>query len=110
MHRGRHRILKTGCGTGRSALRTAVRIKAAVTVNAAIAWRLAALTLMGRDTPELPARRMLSASGTAMLPVARLGGHLNRRNDRPPGHRTVRESQARLVVGAQTIERIAGNG
>ncbi len=138
-----HRILKTGCGIEKSGFRTAARMKAAVTVNAVIAWRLAALTLMGRHTPELPAHRMLSASeiamlldfaiarglpvpgrerpedppdleavslGQALLLVARLGGHLNRRNDGPPGHQTVWEGYARLVVGAQTIERIAENG
>ena len=93
---------------------------------------------MGRDAPELPAHRMLSASGVAMLlkfaiargfpvpgrerpedpldlevvslgqamlPVARLGGCLNRRNDGPPGYQTVWEGYARLVIGAQTIER-----
>ncbi len=62
-----HRVLKTGCEIEKSAFRTAARMKAAVTVNAVIAWRLAALTLMGRDTPELPARKMLSASEIAML-------------------------------------------
>ena len=137
------RILKTGCDIEKSAFRTAERMKAAVTVNAVIAWRLAALTLMGRHTPELPAHKMLSASeiamlldfaiarslpvpgrehpkdpldleavslGQAMLLVARLGGYLNRSNDGPPGHQTVWEGYARLVVGAQTIERIADNG
>ncbi len=118
-------------------------MKAAVTVNAVIAWRLAALTLMGRDTPELPAHRMLSASETAMPPdfaiarglpvpgrerpedppdlgavslgqalllVARPGGHPDRSNDGPPGRQTVWEGCARLVTGAQAIERIAENG
>ena len=62
-----HRILKTGCEIEKSGFRTAERMKAAVTVNAVIAWRLAALTLMGRDTPELPAHRMFAASEIAML-------------------------------------------
>ena len=108
-----------------------------------LSWRLAALTLMGRDTPELPAHRMFSASeiamlldfaiadgfpvpgrerpedpvdleavslGQALLLVARLGGYLNRKNDGPPGHQTIWEGYARLVTGAQTIERIKENG
>ena len=62
-----HRILKTGCEIEKSGFRTAERMKAAVTINAVIAWRLAALTLMGRDTPELPAHRMFAASEIAML-------------------------------------------
>ncbi len=138
-----HRILKSGCAIEKSGFRTAERMKAAVTINAVIAWRLAALTLMGRDTPELPAHRMFSASeiamlldfaiaggfpvpgrerpedpvdleavslGQALLLVARLGGYLNRKNDGPPGHQTVWEGYARLVTGAQTIERIEENG
>ncbi len=39
-----------------------------MTVNAVIVWRLAALTLMGRDTPGMPAGTMFPASETAMLP------------------------------------------
>ena len=138
-----HRILKSGCEIEKSGFRTAERMKAAVTINAVIAWRLAALTLMGRDTPELPARKMFAASeiamlldfaiaggfpvpgrerpedpvdleavslGQALMLVARLGGYLNRRNDGPPGHQTVWEGYARLVTGAQTIERIEENG
>ena len=62
-----HRILKSGCEIEKSGFRTAGRMKAAVTINAVIAWRLAALTLMGRDTPELPAHRMFAASEIAML-------------------------------------------
>ncbi len=70
-----HRILKSGCEIEKSGFRTAERMKAAVTINAVIAWRLAALTLMGRDTPELPAHRMFSASKVAMLlDVAIAGG------------------------------------
>ena len=62
-----HRILKSGCEIEKSGYRTAERMKAAVTINAVIAWRLATLTLMGRDTPELPAHKMFSASEIAML-------------------------------------------
>ncbi len=115
-------------------------MKAAVTINSVIAWRLAALALMGRDTPEPPAHRMFPASEIAMLPdfaitggfhppgwqrpvdleavslgqalllVARLGGYLNRRNDDPRGHQAIREGYTRLVTGAQIIERIEENG
>ena len=53
-----HRILKIGCEVEKIALSTAERVKRAVAINAVIAWRLAALTLMGRDTPELSAQTM----------------------------------------------------
>ena len=138
-----HKILKSGCDIEKSGFHTAARMKAAVTINAVIAWRLATLTLLGRDTPELPAHKMLAASeiamlldfaiasgfpvpgretpnaplnikavslGQALLLVARLGGYLNRSNDGPPGHKMVWEGYSKLVIGAQTIERIEENG
>ena len=46
---------------------TAGRIKRAVALNAVIAWRLAALTLLGRATPELPAENLFAGSEIAML-------------------------------------------
>ena len=36
------------------------RIERAVTINAVIAWRLTAMTLLGRDPPELPAETQFS--------------------------------------------------
>ena len=63
-----------------------------------------------REHPENPLDLKAVSLGQAMLLVARLGGYLNRRNNGPPGHQTVWEGYARLVVGAQTIERIADNG
>ena len=51
-----HKVLKSGCEV--VANRTAERLERAVTVNAA--WLLAAMTLLGRETPELPAEVMFS--------------------------------------------------
>ena len=62
-----HRILKSGCKVENASWRTAERMKAAVTINAVIAWRLAVLTLTGRDTPGLPACAMFAASEIAAL-------------------------------------------
>ncbi len=62
-----HRILKFGCDVEKIALSTAVRVKRAVAINAVIAWRLAALTLMGSDTPELSALAMFDEAEIAML-------------------------------------------
>ena len=50
-----HRILKPGCRAERLNLRSAERPGRAVTVKAVIAWRLAAMVMTGRETPELPA-------------------------------------------------------
>ena len=98
-----HKVLKSGCEVEEIAHRTAERLKRAVTVNAA--WRLAAMTLLGRETPELPAEVMFSDIeigvlrdfaadrklpapldlGTAVLTMAMLGGY--RKHDGPPGYK-----------------------
>ena len=129
-----HRILKSGCDVEKIAHTTVERIKRAVTINAVIAWRLATLTLMGRETPELLAETMFSkieiailrdfaierriepppgdgaaappmSLGGAILLIARLGGYLNRKSDAPPGHQVIWEGYARLAAVAQAMER-----
>ena len=55
-----HRVLKSGCKVEYLGHRIGERIERAVTINAVIAWRLTAMTLLGRDTPELPADILFS--------------------------------------------------
>ena len=43
------------------------RIERAVTIKAVIAWRLTVMTLLGRDTPELPPTSLFSAEEIAAL-------------------------------------------
>jgi len=101
-----HRVLKTGCRVERLAFETGERLKRAVAINLVIAWRIMVMTLLGRESPELPAEvlfsdldiRVLKAFarqrnlegpstlGIAVMLVARLGGYLARANDPPPGH------------------------
>jgi hypothetical protein len=67
------------------------------------------MTLMGRETPELPAEVLFSdielktlhayakkkrlkppiLLGEAVLLIAKIGGYLNRKNDLPPGHQVL---------------------
>ena len=88
------RVLKSGCMVEYLGHRRGERIERAVTINAVIAWRLAAMTLLGRDPPELPAetlfceieiaaladfakdRRLMPPDnlGRAVLTLAMLGG------------------------------------
>jgi hypothetical protein len=49
-----HRVLKSGCGVERIAHETAERIRRAIAINLVIAWRIMLMTLLGRQTPELP--------------------------------------------------------
>ncbi len=55
-----HRVLKSGCKVELLAHRTEGRQQRAITFNAVIAWRLTVMTLLGRETPELPMEVMFS--------------------------------------------------
>ena len=47
-----HRVLKSGCKVEQLGHRREERIERAVAIRAVIAWRLTALTLLGRETPD----------------------------------------------------------
>ena len=55
-----HRVLKSGCNAESLANKTAERLKRAVAIKLVIAWRIMLMTLLGRETPELPAEVMFS--------------------------------------------------
>jgi hypothetical protein len=101
------RVLKSGCQVEDLAHETAERLKRAIAIRMVIAWRIMLMTLLGRQTPELPAdllfsdlelkvlevfaatrKDLLSPSHlpAAVLLVAKLGGYLNRKGDPPPGN------------------------
>ena len=112
-----HRILKSGCKVEFLAHRRGERIERAVTINAVIAWRLAAMTLLGRETPELPMKVLFSDIeigvlqdsarywgekipdnvGAGVIAMAMLAGYLNRKNDPPPGYKKIWEGYIKLV-------------
>ena len=50
-----HRVFKSGCRIEDAAHKTAERLKRAIAINLVIAWRIMLMTLLGRETPELPA-------------------------------------------------------
>jgi len=101
-----HRVLKSGCRIEKLAHETAERLRRAIAINLVIAWRIMLMTLLGRQTPELPAGVMFSdielralrayakkkglnpptLLGEAVTLVAKIGGYLGRNNDPPPGH------------------------
>jgi len=55
-----HRVLKSGCRIEDIAHRTAERLRRAIAINMVIAWRIMLMTLLGRETPELPAEVLFS--------------------------------------------------
>lgn len=55
-----HRVLKSGCRIEQAGHKTAERLKRAIAINLVIAWRIMLMTLLGRETPELPAEVLFS--------------------------------------------------
>lgn len=55
-----HRVLKSGCRVEDIAHDSADRLRRAIAINLVIAWRIMLMTLLGRETPELPADVMFS--------------------------------------------------
>ena len=55
-----HRVLKSGCRIEGLAHKTAERLRRAIAINLVIAWRIMVMTLLGRETPELPAEVLFS--------------------------------------------------
>ena len=55
-----HRVLKSGCKVEKLAHKTAERQRRAVAINMVIAWRIMLMTLLGRETPELPPEVLFS--------------------------------------------------
>lgn len=55
-----HRVLKSGCRIEDLGHKTAERLRRAIAINLVIAWKIMLMTLLGRETPELPAEILLS--------------------------------------------------
>ena len=55
-----HRVLKFGCRIEDLAHETAERLRRAIAINLVIAWRIMLMTLLGRETPDLPAEVLFS--------------------------------------------------
>ena len=55
-----HRVLKSGCRIEDIAHKTAERLRRAIAINLVIAWRIMLMTLLGRETPKLPAEVLFS--------------------------------------------------
>jgi hypothetical protein len=55
-----HRVLKSGCNAEGLGNKTVERLKRAVAIKLVIAWRIMLMTLLGRETPELPAEILFS--------------------------------------------------
>ena len=55
-----HRVLKSGCSIDKLMHETAERLRRAIAINLVIGWRIMLMTLLGRETPDLPAEVLFS--------------------------------------------------
>jgi hypothetical protein len=112
-----HKVLKSGCAVEAVQLENAERLQRYLAIKLVIAWQVMALTHLGRVQPTASVREILAAgawrilraatgggAGTAGPPtvreavrrLARLGGHLGRRGDGPPGPLSLARGLQRL--------------
>lgn len=104
-----HLTLKSGCQVERLELETADRLQKALVLYSGIAVRIVALRDLARREPDVPCTRVLTADewqalaahiqgrvparpptlAQAVKWIARLGGHLGRKCDGPPGVRVL---------------------
>jgi hypothetical protein len=122
-----HFILKSGCRVEQLQLTSAERLVNAVAVYSQVAVRVQRLTYLARVDPQAPAEREFSKEeiaalesyqqktapkgdspvhtvGAAVRLVARMGGHLGRRGDGPPGVKVLWRGLRRLhdiLLGCQ---------
>lgn len=112
-----HKVLKSGCKAEESKLRTADRLANLIAMMCILAWRVLWLTMVNRTAPELPAKLVFTVTEMKLLEhlvpaedgptkrtvgrfltlLARLGGHLNRKRDAPPGNMVLWRGMARLT-------------
>ncbi len=125
-----HKILKSGCRTEESRLRSAERIANLLALFCIIAWRILWLTLAHRADPDAAPQTALTDQEIALLDrlmpdadsgkgpgsrlalyvrkLARLGGHLGRSRDPPPGVIVLWRGLSRLAdieLGMEIAER-----
>jgi hypothetical protein len=122
-----HFVLKQGCQVEQLQLETADRLANALAVFSQVAVLLLRLTYLARVTPEAPVAEEFTAEEVAVLDhcrqkqeknartrvrtlaeavrvIARLGGHLGRKGDGPPGAKVLWRGLRRLhdqVLGFQ---------
>ena len=117
-----HKTVKSGCKIEERQLATVPRIENCLAIDLVVAWRILHLTMLGRETPELPCTvffeehewkalyaftaRDLRAVPVqpptireAMRTVAGLGGFLGRKSDGEPGVKT-------LWIGLQILDTV----
>lgn len=114
-----HKILKSGCRTEERQLERAERLRCTLALDLVVAWRIFALSWIGRKTPNCPATVIFTPAewkalycfihkssrppeevptlGEAMRWVGMLGGFLARKSDGDPGPIVLWRGMTRLA-------------
>ncbi len=114
-----HKILKSGCRVEDNPPEDVQRLRPRLAVQMVIAWRIHHVTLLGRECPDLPAdvlfeewewKPMIAVFGGKQAPlvppslaqmiawIAKAGGHIYRKGDRPPGPQTIWKGMAKMFA------------
>lgn len=118
-----HRTLKSGCRIKDRQLGTADRLETCLGIDMVVAWRIYHLTMLGRETPELPctvffkdiewkalccyvkktpvAPQTPPSLREAMFMIGAIGGHLGRKSDGFPGTQTLWRGLQRLETATE---------
>jgi hypothetical protein len=118
-----HRTLKSGCRIKDRQLGTADRLETCLGIDMVVAWRIYHLTMLGRETPELPctvffkdiewkalccyvkktpiAPQTPPSLREVMFMVGAIGGHLGRKSDGFPGTQTLWRGLQRLETATE---------
>ncbi len=104
------KVLKSGCKIEDRQFETADRIKPCIALLMIVAWRVMYVTMLGRECPDLPCTVLFEDDewksvytivkngplpdappdlGSFVIMVAGLGGYLDRKNDTPPGTKSI---------------------
>lgn len=122
------RVLKTGCKVENLRIQDAKSLHRVITLYMVSAWRIMLMTLLGRETVDLPAEAFFTESEltmmevyahtykvpthtdlkSAILLVAMMGGYMYRKHDPPPGHEIMWRGYAKLQMRAITYEELKG--
>ena len=127
-----HKILKSGCRSEDSRLRTAQRLSTLIALFCLLSWRIFWLTVIHRAAPQAPATLALTpievelldklrpvpctkaphskpSIASCLIQLARLGGYLARASDPPPGNTVIWRGMARLTNIELGFRLAAGN-
>lgn len=119
-----HRTLKSGCRIKERQLGSAENIEKCLGIDMVVAWRIYHLTMLGRETPDLPCTVFFKdvewkalcvyvsknpvppeeppSLSKAMYMLGGIGGHLGRKSDGPPGAQCLWRGIQRLDTATET--------